>query len=301
MAQGLLTLAEACAANPAAAARAAVYTASARALIRSARTQFRTADGSWFDTRADRPDLFVRTRTIHDGATPSGNSVMLHALLALHVRTGEAEVLTDALQLLASFASELAAHPAGHMNSARALFRLLSEPSFAPALRSHAAFASASSTAPASSREASVAPATSAKRSDFTPVEIYAAVERVTVGPDLPAEFTLVVRIADGYHLIAADPGVSTASLRPFRVEVHGSPNLHAYADYPTGTPLAHADLAPELSDVRVYTGSIEFSVALEATGPVSGRPLLRVTFQACGPAACLPPTTVELDVAIDA
>jgi hypothetical protein len=128
----------------------------------------------------------------------------------------------------------------------------------------------------------------------FTPVEIYATTERVEVGKDRPAQLQLVLRIADGYHITAADPGPGGQGLAPLRVSVINGAGVAAYADYPPGEPYG------DRGDTRIHKGELEFTVALERTGEWSGRPLLTLSCQACTDTECLPPTVAELDVAID-
>ena len=76
--------------------------------------------GGYYDTLADQADLFVRTRTSHDGAIPSGNSQMVHNLLDLHELTGEEKYLERAGADLRSFAAAMERSGAGmpHMHGA---------------------------------------------------------------------------------------------------------------------------------------------------------------------------------------
>lgn len=121
---------------------------------------------------------------------------------------------------------------------------------------------------------------------------MFTSVERIEIGPDRPAELPLLVRIAEGWHVAAAD---AVDGVLPFRVHVVGGSGIEAYADYPPGTSLATGE-----ARLSVYEGEFELRVAVEQTGPVRGRPLLAITCQPCNESACLAPTTLELDVAID-
>ena len=112
------------------------------------------------------------------------------------------------------------------------------------------------------------------------------------LGPDLPAELSLVVRIMDGWHIYAADPG--QPDLPPLRVGVRGGTGVRVYADYPAGDEWSHDE------SVRVHQGTLEFPIALELEGQWAGRPMVAVSYQACDDQRCLPVRTVELDVAID-
>jgi uncharacterized protein YyaL (SSP411 family) len=238
------------------------------------------ATGAFFDTRADQADLFARPRATHDGAIPSPSSMMLHAILDLHGVTQEDADKAIARGILRSLSSALAESPRSAINATRALLRLLrtgAQPELAEGADSELP--------PAQDRS-------------FTPVEVYASVDRVTVTESVPAELTLAINIAPEYHIYAADPAPSDArrarSLIPLRVGiVHGS-GLAAYADYPSGEPW------PADPSIMVHKGTFELTIALERTGPVTGNPLISITYQACTDTECLEPITVELDVAID-
>ncbi len=250
------------------------------------------------DTRAGEADLFVRTSSMHDGVIPSGPSAMAHALLDLAAATGSVVWRREAGELLVSLSGAIAQSPVGSINATRALARALTDERFKGLMSDFVAAESADpaqagawSTPPGQS----LAPVTTSKTGSREPllaVEIYAAVDRVTVGEQTPAEFTLVLKIADGHHVIAADPGGGGEGLVPMRVGiVHGS-GVVAYADYPDGEPYREA--------LRVYKGTIELPVVLERVGAWKGRPLVAMTYQACTDTECLLPVTVELDVAVE-
>ncbi|MBX3407448.1 MAG: DUF255 domain-containing protein [Phycisphaeraceae bacterium] len=253
----------------------------ARSLLHAAEERFGdAASGAFFDTQANRPDLLARARSAYDGAMPSGFGVMLHALLDMHEMTGDRAAFDRALAALRSASAFIAQTPAGAAASVRALLRMLR----ADAAAVHAAFAN------------DPVPGTE-EPEDFTPVEILAAVERVRIGPDSPAAVALRFRIADGYHINAANPGdgPDAEDLVPLRVHLAHGTGVRVYADYPEGEPYG-VDGA-----LRVHRGEIALTVVLERDGPWTGTPVLAVTFQPCRDDACLRPRTVELDVAIDA
>lgn len=252
----------------------------ARALIAAAEERFGDpASGAFFDTRANRPDLLARARSAYDGAMPSGFGVMLHALLDLHELTGDRAAFDRALAALRSASAFVAQAPAGAAVSVRALLRMLR----ADAAAVRAAFAS--DPAPRG-----------AEPDDFTPVEVLSAVERVRIGRDAPAAVTLRFRIAERYHINAANPGVGPEAedLVPLRVHVVNGTGVRAYADYPEGEPYG------EGGALRVHRGEFDLTVVLERDGEWTGTPLLAVTYHACRDDACLRPRTVELDVALD-
>jgi uncharacterized protein YyaL (SSP411 family) len=236
------------------------------------------ATGAWFDQREDAKDLFVRTRSTHDGAVPSAVSQMLHNLLDLAELTGDASYNDRALASLVAISGAIAESPVGTVNSTRALLRMLiADPASAERFRQAP---TAQPSAPAG------------EPADL--VEVYASTDRVSVGNDQPAEVSLFIKIADGYHVPAADPGSSdlARSQIPFRVGIINGGGVAAFAGYPQGQPYH--------DDTRVYTGSFELQVALERTGDWTGTPLLSLMYQVCSETECLAPRTVELDIAID-
>jgi uncharacterized protein len=259
----------------------------ARSLYGEARGLFfDDATGAIFDSPKGAQDLFVRTCATHDGAIPSGFSMMLHAMLDLAQATGDREIAREAVRSLAFQSGRVAASPVGCVNSVRALLRVLVDAELRAELERLLAGATpiggASTTA------------TSAQPALPDPVQVYASVERITVRKDAPAEVTLRVVVANGAHVIAGvqDEG-APAGLTPLRVSVTNGKGVAAYADYPEG------ELLPDVN-ARVNHGEFDLRVALERDGEWSGNPILTLTYQACDDRACLPPRTVEIDVSID-
>jgi uncharacterized protein YyaL (SSP411 family) len=252
----------------------------AKAVLTLADASFLDAKtGAWFDQRDDATDLFVRTRSTHDGAIPSAVSQMLHNLLDLAELTGEDSYTERALNSLVAISGAIAETPVGTVNSTRALLRMLiAAPGAASRFEQLAG--------------AAVPSVKSAEPAEL--VEVYASTDRVTVGADAPAELSLFVKIAEGYHVPAADPGSSdlARSQIPFRIGILNGGGVAAYAGYPAGEPYH--------DETRVYTGSFELQVALERSGEWSGTPLLSLMYQVCSETECLAPRTVELDIAID-
>lgn len=253
----------------------------AERLVSDALERFADPGGGLFD--AQESDLFVRPRSSHDGAVPSGTSLMINALLDLHEATGEDRHRDAALRALAGISGAVHDSPLSTSNTTRAVLRLLRS-----GLGEHPALAGAAEPEPRAG-----------EAREFSPVEVYADTERIVVGPDAPASFRVVLRIKPGYHLMAArmtpdGPVAGTEALFPTRVGLTGGSGYAAYADYPEGTPFSHNPA------IRVYEGEIEMEIAVEQTGTISGNPLLILTYQACTDEHCLAPRTVELDVAID-
>lgn len=259
----------------------------AQSLAAAVESLFMDDNGGCFDTANDHNELFLRARTTYDGAMPTGQSMMLHAWLDLANLTSDPHWTDRAINLLKSMSAQIATGSVASINATRGLLRVLSMPGGAERV---AAFGPLP--------DSDQAPA-ELDTSEFTPVEIYADRESVTIGNDSPDELWLEVHIAPGYHIIAAEPGSSAtaAKLIPLRVFLLEGTGVQVYADYPVGEPLEHAATQ---ETIFVHHGTVRIRVALEHEGQTTGTPLLGVQFQACDDRSCQLPTTVELDVAID-
>lgn len=241
--------------------------------------------GGWFDTTAGRSDLIVRARSTYDGAIPSGQSVMIHNLLALHAGAGEEAHLAAAARGLASLSRSIAEAPLGPVEATRALITLLRlERSTGRALRDEFGMGEA---APEFTPETPARP----------PVQIFASDQEIAVGADTPGEIGLELRIDEGWHINAHEPGA--ANLAPLRVRIVGGTGVRAVVEYPAGDPL-EAEWA--LGDERplVHEGSVALVVRLERTNEEwAGTPTIAVDYQACTNTMCAEPMTAALRVKI--
>lgn len=257
--------------------------ADARKLAARARAAFADREGCYHDTRAGNSDLFVRARATYDGAMPSGSSLMLHALISLCECTDEPAFAEDAGRLLAAISSDVARSPVATVHATAALLRMLASPQ--DALREQIDEAAAESAASGSTSPARV-----------SPVQAFADAERVDVAPEQPAVVHVELRIKEGYHIIAADPGKGAQSLFPLRVGLVRGGGVAVYADYPPGNHLG------EDGNILVYAGTISITVVIEhapGIGAGHGEPVLGVTFQACTDTECMEPQTIAMDIVI--
>ena len=85
---------------------------SARELAKVVQGEFADqVSGGYFMTGARHEELIAREKPAHDGAVPSGNSVMIMNLLRLHALTGVAGYMDQAERALAAFAATLSSAP----------------------------------------------------------------------------------------------------------------------------------------------------------------------------------------------
>jgi len=247
----------------------------AREMLDRAEADFGDGRGGFFDTREGRSDLFVRARSSHDGAVPSGSSMILEALFRLYQRTQDAEIGARAVRALRAVSPAIAENPVGPSLATNVFIEMLGA-----GLVEDAGTSDGDEPRPAGP----------------SPVEIFASEETVEVGADAPGEVYLSIRIAKPHHIVAADPGPSGRGLLPLRVGlIPGSgTGVTVYCDYPDGNKY-HRD-----EGLHIHTGAVECRVAIERNDQEwSGEPKLGVTYQACTDTACEEPRTAELAVEI--
>jgi uncharacterized protein YyaL (SSP411 family) len=227
------------------------------------------AGGGYYDTLADQDDLFVRTRTTYDGATPSGNSVMVHNLLSLYELTKNEKHLKTALVDLRAFAAPLRRRSGGMAHMLHAAARAME---LAP-------------------REFRVAGAPAAARQPTEKEPVAAAID--TSRLDLKsgsAKVTLTLRVHEKFHVNANEPGVE--GLIPVTVKLEGVRGVELAVKYPAGRKkkFAFAD-----KPVAVYEGEIVIEATLsKGKLPAAANPKLVLQWQACNDDACLLPQTLE-------
>ena len=253
------------------------------ALADETHTLFADDTGTYFDTREDASDLFVRTRSLHDGATPSSCGVMLNALIDLAHRSGEPRFAQRAAWLMQSISATLAQHPLGTINSTRALLTMLARRD-----RYHDLI------------DFSASDGSDSLQRTKSPVAVLVSTDAITVSDDSPASFKVQLQIEKGYHIAAADPGESDAaqSLYPLRVGLISGQGIAVYADYPAGEPMG----AEAVGQFNAHHGRVEFDIAIEKApgiGASEGQPVLGISFQPCDDRSCMQPQTVRLDIGI--
>ncbi len=225
--------------------------------------------GAYFDTLQGQSDLFVRTKSSYDGAVPCGNTVMINNLLDLYELTGDEAYRKDAAAALAGISAAIARSPLNTALATLGLKRMITEQ---PQILT--------------TQPAPVVP------SDTVTVHLSAAA--VSLAPGRDAELQVTLRIAEGYHVNAHEPGL--AFLIPLDVSLTGSGGVAADVTYPRGERFKGAFADEEM---RVYTGAVVVTVRLQQTGAITGLPQLVLTYQVCTDEVCLAPKTEVLPVVI--
>jgi uncharacterized protein YyaL (SSP411 family) len=243
--------------------------------------------GAFFDTREGQGDLFVRIKTVHDGATPSGNSVMLLNLLDLHERTKEAKYLDDAKKAFAALSGAIDRHPAGSVLAVLALHRL------------NALGATQQATGGAKPQAAGTAPAAAPRPpsgigAQAEKVTLASNPKEVTIKPGSPATFEITLEIAKGWHINTNAPG--DEFVIPLKIELSGAQGVKITPQYPMGEAF---NVGGSDKPVRVYGGKVTIPVTIEQTGAFSGRPQIHLTYQACNDRVCLEPKRVLVGLRI--
>jgi hypothetical protein len=72
------------------------------------------AGGGFFFTAADHEELLVRSKTVNDGAIPSGNSVMLLNLQKLAILLGRQDLREKAAEIIGAFGGSVTRTPFQH-------------------------------------------------------------------------------------------------------------------------------------------------------------------------------------------
>tara|TARA_Y100001933_G_scaffold262286_2_gene319347 strand:+ start:29509 stop:31893 length:2385 start_codon:yes stop_codon:yes gene_type:complete len=230
--------------------------------------RFADTQGGYYDTLADQKDLFVRTRSTYDGATPSGNSVMVHNQIDLYELTGEQVFLNRAELDLKASSQLLGPAKVGMIHLAHAQLRYL---------RLSASEQGQSFALPDAREKRHV------MNLDIQPREIKLASE--------PTMVTLTLDIGKDYHLNAHDV---TDNLVPTQLLLEGSDAVSIEVAYPAGKQVTYpfAD-AP----INVYTGKFEIPILIRATGKVTQMPKLYLQYQMCTEQSCLQKQKLELPV----
>ena len=245
------------------------------------------ADRLFWDLRAggyffalETPDLIARSKSARDGAIPSGNSAMAHALLDLAELTGDDRWRERAEKLLAAFSGIATEAPTSHLHMIHAIERFLS-----------ATDADTNAPRPFELPDLEDGAADSAPLDSSAHAAVTADLEPSTVHPGETFTVRITLKIEDGWHINANPASAETliATTADVRSEL---PIEMKRIEYPTPKRLeaAYADTA-----IDVYEGEVEIIATChlaESVGEGVNKGTLRalIVFQACDERSCLKP-----------
>jgi len=233
------------------------------------------AGGYYF--AVDSSDLIVRSKSAYDGAIPSGNSAMAHALLDLWELTGDDRWRRRAQETLATFSGVASDSPAGHQHMVHAIERLLEGPSETADLPPAVELPS-----PSAQEAGSISTNSSAH------VEVTADVQDAPLRPGQTFTVRIRLDVAQGWH-INANPA-SLRSLVPTTADVRSDLPIEVERiNYPEPQRLRTSFADTKLD---VYEGDVDIVATCRLNTPKQGvntgaiRAL--VAFQACDEQSCL-------------
>jgi uncharacterized protein YyaL (SSP411 family) len=231
------------------------------------------AGGGFFATDAAHEPFPVRLKAAFDGPLPSANGVMARVLLRLGRATGQARYRDLARATIEAFLGNLQRAPRGMETLVGAAAALLAGETF-PA-----------------------APSARLSRQTVGPVSLQASLSAARVRPDEAFEGRLRLEVADGWRVVAREPGVK--DLFGLSVSVVGE---RLSTDGPIYPPALEEPGPWSTGAVRVHAGRAAVRVPLRVkprTPPGELAVGLRVVFQPCDATGCKPPMTAHLEVPV--
>lgn len=230
----------------------------AEELVADSTRRFRNegAGGGYFDVQEGASELFVRPRTVSDGALPGGSTTMINVLLDLNERTGDRRFLMQGAADLATISGELAAHPVGAARGMLAVLRIA---------RVDADLLPRGEPAQEGTIVISVEP-------------------NPLVLDGLETHFAVTIELPEGVHVNAHEPAAE--GLVGLALELAGGDDLELDVRYPPGG-VHHGAPATVAGTVRI-DGTVRRRDI--STSPQATPAMLRLTFQPCTADACLEP-----------
>ena len=228
----------------------------ATTLMKQARSRFFDTEQGWLDAPDGDSNLFVRGRSLYDGAVPSGTSVMLDNQRRLHELTADAAWLGEAADTLKPIAATLNRSPRGSGQAIAALHHLRT----ADPGRFNAAVPKAAK----------------------GPVEVGVDSKQVRLDTNGRGEITVVMQLKSPWHV--ALPG--TKDVMPVRI-ASATPGIEVTPRWPQGK--TYQD---QMGSMQVLEGTARIPVTVMRSNAAEPTLELSVSWQACDDKICLRPET---------
>ncbi len=238
-------------------------------------------EGGFFFTAERHESLLARPKDPLDNALPSGNSVAILDLLALHKATGESSYREHARKALEAFATPLARLPYAMPMMLVGLDRYLDRAGPAAQPAAEPGVAQSGDERPRIVT-ASARPAGDGQKP-------------LAAGQELEAEVSIAIE--RGWHLNANPAG--SPELKATTLGLDSSSAASATlvnVAYPAGEAKALASTGPQ--KVPVYEGTVRITARIRLAKEAKPGPLrltFRLSYQACNDKLCLAPARVEI------
>jgi hypothetical protein len=244
------------------------------------------AGGGYFFA-SPAPDLLARSKSPSEGALPSGNAVMAHALLDLAELTGDVRWRARAEEVLSTFSGSVARSPASYASMALAMERLVTQGE------------GAGDTGPAPDADPTSQIGSGPAVDSSDRVRMFARVDEDAVRPGEPFTVRVRMKVDRGWH-INANPA-SLPELIPTTMDVRSDAPITveqiAYPD-PDKFETQFSDAPLDVYDgILNLTARVRLDPASTSLNQVPMRILVR--YQACDEGSCLAPAEQILDVSV--
>jgi uncharacterized protein YyaL (SSP411 family) len=249
------------------------WLAEAVALAEAAIGRFADPAGGFFGTDGAHEPFPVRLKPAFDGPLPSANGVMARVLVRLARATGQARYRDLAHATIDAFRGNLQRAPRGMETLVGAAAELLAGDTGPPIA------------------------AARPSRQVIGPVSVEASLSAARVRPGEAFEARVRLEVADGWRVVARDPGVK--DLFGLTVSVVGESLVSEGAVYPQ----PRVEPGPwSTGAVRVHAGQAAVTVPLrfsQRTPPGETAVGLRVVLQPCNASGCRPPMSGQVEVPV--
>jgi len=264
------------------------WRAEAASVLETAERLFADPDGAGYFFTDERGELIARSKSPSEGAISSGNSMAVHAMLALHRAGGEQRWLDRADRTLRGFSGLMDQSPAGYAHMILALRKRLEMGSIEqPGLAADAEGEGPPAKGPLGAPE---------------PVRVEAISSTTAIRPGEAFGVALRLRIDQGWHVNAVDPGMG--SLIPLGVDVRSDAPIDVleieHPEAETFSPAFAEQPINVLAGEAVVVARVRLPASFpaeQADAPIEIR--LVYTYQACDDSACLEPQRGVVSIAL--
>ena len=239
----------------------------AKSLYEKSKSLFYVQGEGWYDTEEGQSDLFVRTRSLNDGAIPAATSLVLSNLVQLSDITKESLYLKDAMATLDSESQLLKQSPLAAIVSTKMLHVLLTK------------------------HPEKFDEPFEVTMANPSPVRMSVEPEVLSIPAGSEATINVKLRFATNWHINSNSPGYEYAIPLSFQVLSEG---VSIQPIWP------HAESMISAGEmVNVFGGVVEIPIKISTTNSAKGGIKLMVTWQACNEETCLEQKTSRVPCTI--